>query len=93
MTNLFTQWRIWRAQPSLAHSLAQIEKGQQNIMASLDDIKANQSKERALIEKLLGLIAGAAPGTFTPDQQAEIDAIVADQTATLAEDPTADKPA
>lgn len=57
-------------------------------MDGLDDIKANQTKERALVEKLLGLIQSAPAGTFTADQQAEIDAIVADQQATLAEDPT-----
>lgn len=57
-------------------------------MSGLDDIKANQAKERTLVEKLLGLIQGTPAGTFTPAQQAEIDAIVADQQATLAEDPS-----
>ena len=55
---------------------------------TLDDIRDNQAKEKALIEKLLGIIASAQPGAFTPEQQAEIDAIVADQKATLAEDTT-----
>lgn len=55
---------------------------------TLDDIKAGQAKERALIEKLLALVTSVPTGTFTPEQQAEINAIVADQTATLAEDTT-----
>lgn len=59
------------------------------LMANLDDIKNNQAKEKALIEKLLGLVTAVPAGTFTPEQQAEIDGIVADQQATLAEDTTA----
>lgn len=58
---------------------------------TLDDIKDNQAKEKALIEKLLGIIASAQPGSFTPEQQAEINAIVASQQATLAEDTTSQK--
>lgn len=57
-------------------------------MASLDDLKAGQAAERTLVEKLLALVQGAPAGTFTPEQQAEIDAIAADQAATLAEDTT-----
>lgn len=72
----------------MSFQLARIEEQGKDIMSSLDDIKANQTKERALVEKLIGLIQAAPAGTFTPDQQAEIDQIVADQTATLGEDPT-----
>lgn len=68
--------------------LARIEDKEVEIMSGLDDIKSNQTKERALVEKLIGLVTAVPAGTFTPDQQAEIDAIVADQTATLGEDPT-----
>lgn len=79
----------WRdTLPAIAQHLARIEDKADVIMSSLDDIKANQTKERALVEKLLGLIQAATVGTFNPDQHAEIDAIVADQTATLGEDPT-----
>lgn len=56
---------------------------------TLDDIRDNQAKEKALIEKLLGMLAALPAGTLTAEQQAEIDAIVADQKATLAEDTTA----
>ena len=61
-------------------------------MSGLDDIKANQTKERALVERLIALVQSAPAGTFTADQQAEIDAIVADQQATLAEDPAPPAP-
>jgi len=85
---------LWRRQSwrddllDISIQLSRIEEGQVRIMSGLDDIKANQTKERALVEKLLGMIQSAPAGTFTPEQQAEIDAIVADQTATLGEDPS-----
>lgn len=79
----------WRdTLPAISVQLARIEEQGVLIMAGLDDIKANQTKERALVEKLLGLVTAVPAGTFTPEQQATIDAIVADQTATLGEDPT-----
>lgn len=87
--SLFSRWQAWRAQPVIVHQLARIERQGLQIMAGLDDIKNNQAKEKALIEKLLGLVQAVPAGTFTPEQQAEIDAIVADQESTLAEDTTA----
>ncbi len=83
-----SRWFGWRAPETISDSLARIEQGQAQIMANLDDLKAGQAKERALIEKLLGLLKAVPAGTFTPDQQAEIDGIFADQAATLAEDTT-----
>lgn len=89
MTLLLTRWLIVGALVAIVYSLAHLIEGQAHIMAGLDDIKDNQAKLKALIEKLLGLVKGAPAGTFTTEQQAEIDQIVADQQATLAEDTTA----
>lgn len=87
MTSLLTRWLIVGALVAIVSSLARLFKGQVRIMAGLDDIKTNQAAEKALIEKL-GFVKGVPAGTFTADQQAEIDQIVADQQATLAEDTT-----
>ena len=57
------------------------------LMAKLDDIRDNQTKLHALVDRLIALINSIPPGTLTPEQDAEIDAIAADQAATLAEDP------
>lgn len=85
----FTEWlTLYIALAAVCFLLARLHKGQVRIMAGLDDIKTNQAAEKALIEKLLGFVKGVPAGTFTPEQQAEIDAIVADQAATLAEDTT-----
>ena len=89
MSTLSAWWQAFRARPTIVHSLARIEGKVDGLMAGLDDIRDNQAKEKALIEKLLGLVKSVPAGTFTADQQAEIDAIVADQAATLAEDTTA----
>jgi len=90
--NLFTRWCSTRALDAIAQSLSRIEQQGKAIMSGLDDIKANQTKERALVERLIALVQSAPAGTFTADQQAEIDAIVADQQATLAEDPAPPAP-
>lgn len=86
--NFLHRWFGYRACSTVADSLARIEGTVDHMDNTLDDIKNNQAKERALIEKLLSLITSAPAGTFTPEQQSEIDGIVADQAATLAEDTT-----
>ena len=86
---IFRRWCGWRARPAISEQLARIEERLTTMANTLDDIKDNQAKEKALIEKLLGIIASAPAGSFPPEAQAEIDAIVADQKATLAEDTTA----
>ncbi len=80
---LLARWRDYR--DVILRALTTLLEGQVQIMATLDDLKAGQTAERALVERLLALIAGAPAGTFTAAQQAEIDAIAADQAATLAE--------
>lgn len=69
-------------------SLHTLHRKVDTLMATLNDVKANEEKLHALVDKLLALVQAAQPGTFTPEQQAELDAIAADQAAVLAEDPS-----
>lgn len=89
--NVLHRWFGCRACSTVADSLARIEGTVRHMDNTLDDIKNNQAKLRALIEKLLGLLTSVPAGTFTAEQQAEINAIVADQQTTLAEDTTETK--
>ena len=83
-----SRWLGARAHRATFVNILRILKGQEQIMASLDDIKDDVTKLGALVGRLLAVIGSAPAGTFTPDQQAEIDAIDAAAKATLATDPT-----
>jgi NTP pyrophosphatase (non-canonical NTP hydrolase) len=74
----FGKWK------QIIRMLEQLKNGQEDIMATLDEILADVQAETSLIDGVSTLISGlkqqladALAGVLTPAQQAEVDAIFA----------------
>lgn len=67
--------------------LALLFKGQRHMDKTLDDIKADVIALGGLVARLLAVVGSVPAGTFTAEQQAEINDIDATAKAALATDP------